>query len=201
MSDTRPPRGVNWPAAAASVPVVTTLLAQLSTATFLVPLAITDSSHASILGRFHWNSLSLSVVSGVVATGSFIAASLILLEAQSNNFRALGRDQQLAVLKGWQADPEKLDSEIEWWAEQYDQRVRRLYDLAQAIWLAGLASFAVSVGSLTHPALPGLFYLLGATAIGIGSATFAASTYWLARSIGGLTVVLAGGIVAIVWLT
>jgi hypothetical protein len=63
---------------------------------------------------------------------------------------------------------------------------------------SGVASFALSVGSLMYCMLPTVFYVLGVVAAAAGVLAAAVSENWLPRILGVLTELLTAGLLSVV---
>jgi hypothetical protein len=143
----------------ANIPVVTSLLAQLSTATVLVPLAMQGADtkiKAAHIGRIPWSLLDQSVVAGVLATIFFITATVLALQAHSRNFDVLSRDQQNRWLQIWEADveKEKLEKTRNSLISHYNELRAPIFESTQVAWHLGLCAFLISLGSLSYHVTP-----------------------------------------------
>jgi hypothetical protein len=145
------PRNVNVTGTlSTSLPVVTALLAQLSTATFLVPLASSNAQDAEPLGLVPLSPDALAVILGIGATGCFVLATVTAIHALAQSFDALPQDRQHALfsrLRIAEAEHSELRDDIR---DQYQQESLRWYGVTQLSWQVGLALFALSIGTLAH---------------------------------------------------
>jgi hypothetical protein len=180
------PEFPNLHSALSHVSVVTALLATISAATFAVPLAQGFESRDLLPWSATWASREAALVLSVLATASFVVATVLLVYADASNVDALSREQREAFFKSVRDEAEEASH-----IESFRAATQRWYLRGQFFWLIGLPLLALTAASLVFAYVAWL-----ATALAVAAAAAAADVFRRvaagpARTIAGVMAVIA----------
>jgi hypothetical protein len=166
-----------------SVPVVTTVLAAISAATFLVPLQNWSRDASPQVGLLPWSSAKLTIVLGVLATASFVLSTLAAVDAHATSLDLLPTDRRAELLTGVEPDhKEVLEA-------HYRTQTRRRYELARTLWMIGLGLLALTIGALAYRLVAAMMPAAGVAGAWVGVSTIRGSSGWVGNLVGGVLLV------------
>ncbi|HEX3784257.1 MAG TPA: hypothetical protein VHX38_31755 [Pseudonocardiaceae bacterium] len=125
-----------------SLPVVTALMAAISTALFVVP--VVDTTKQATLGYLPWTPDQISVVSGSLATVLFIAATLASLFAHAKAIDQVPPDVLVKMLPG---DGERHKETLRNDGDRY-------YRYSRFFWVNGTSTFVLTIGAVAYVRVP-----------------------------------------------
>lgn len=129
-------------------PVVTTLGAGISAAIFLVALADGFQARNVDFVIANWDSGTASLSFGVIATWSFVFATLALLYSYASDFTALPRERQDAILA---AAPRLVQpKERVTYERNCERRTGAWYNRASALVTSGLLFLSLTLASASY---------------------------------------------------
>jgi hypothetical protein len=155
------------------VSVVTALLATISAATFAVPLAQGFKSRDVLPWSPTWASSEAALLFSVLATASFVVATVLLVYADASNVDALTDEQRAALLK---LVPEEKDKASH--IESFRAATEGWYLRGQFFWLIGFPFLALTAASLVFAYAAWLATALSLVGFGAAAA--------VTRRVGGL---------------
>lgn len=147
-----------------SVPVVTTLLGAISTASFLAPLDADFNSADMIPGSVDWGSGDSALTLGVLAAAAFIMSTLSMVYSHAKNFDLLSPERQRDLLQ--EAGVVALEDQ-ETHKRDFRESARSWYEWGQFYWLTGVALLSLTVGSLAYDYVRGLASALAVSALAV----------------------------------
>ena len=168
-----------------SVPVVTTVLAAIGTATYVVPLQDDTASNAPKIDPLQLSYPQLAVILGIFATGCFVVATLAAIHAHASAFDALPPNRQTEMLASTTAEDEQLLVK-----DYYRAETRRRYEQARTIWIVGLGLLALTTGALAHKLVEAMVPISALAGIVVGIVTLRDENGWISK-LSGVTLLVA----------
>ena len=132
-------------ATGAVLPVVTALLATISAATFIVPLASQGTAADLTLADASVSTADAGLVLGVLATLAFIGATLALAYSHAKNFDALPADRQLEFFTTHEVKEETKQAGHR---KAYRDASETWYLKGQRAWQVGLYLYLLCLAAL-----------------------------------------------------
>jgi len=132
------------PATGAVLPVVTALLATISAATFIVPLAGQGKAANLTLADASVSTGDAAIVFGVLATIAFIGATLALAYSYALSFDSLPAERQLALFAKHKVEETDQDGH----RTAYENSSEALYDEGRRAWQVGLYLYVLCLAVL-----------------------------------------------------